>query len=366
MRALTGVDAPSSIRIEASSHCQLRCPSCPTAAGVVRDNIGAGLLEPELLAALLDENPTIQAVELSNYGEAFLNPRLVDILKLCHGRGVATSLRNGVNLNAVRDETLQALVRFRLQAMTISMDGVTQETYSQYRRRGDLATVLSNIRRINELKEIYGSDLPRLTIQFIVFGFNEHEIESAKALARELRADIRFKASWDADLSPVRDSERVARSTGLKRIYESDHKLTQGPTALEARLCSQLWKSPQIHSDGAVLGCCVNLWSSFGSVREYSLDEVVNGEKMRYARGMLLGQVPPREDIPCFTCHNYRKMHEQGIFLTEAMVADPDSAERVETWWHPLARAVVAPAVRTKRGLARAIRRMRRSRESPN
>jgi hypothetical protein len=51
-----------------------------TAACGRRWALGAGHLSLADFEALLDRNPLIEQVELSNYGEMFLNPQLADIL----------------------------------------------------------------------------------------------------------------------------------------------------------------------------------------------------------------------------------------------------------------------------------------------
>jgi len=72
---------PRQIRVEASSFCQLRCPSCPTTSGHIHPAIGSGFLEFENFRELLDDNPRVELVEISNYGEVFLNPHLLRILE---------------------------------------------------------------------------------------------------------------------------------------------------------------------------------------------------------------------------------------------------------------------------------------------
>src|SRR5271170_7187879 len=106
---------PVSIQIDASLHCQLKCPLCPTADGRVLPALGAGHLEPANFEALLDGNPQIAHVELSNYGEMFLNPQLVDILACAFERKVTVSGNNGVNLNFAREDALEAVVRYRVE-----------------------------------------------------------------------------------------------------------------------------------------------------------------------------------------------------------------------------------------------------------
>jgi len=73
--------AVSRIRLEASSRCQLRCPSCPTTSGAILPAIGSGILKFADFQALLDGNPGLRDIELSNYGEIFLNPELIAILE---------------------------------------------------------------------------------------------------------------------------------------------------------------------------------------------------------------------------------------------------------------------------------------------
>ena len=104
---------PISLRIDASTICQLQCPACPTPKGVIRDQVGAGHLKPEPLGILLDQNPSVTHIELSNWGEIFLNPQLSEIMKCACERGVAITASNGVNLNHAKRQDLEELVKYR-------------------------------------------------------------------------------------------------------------------------------------------------------------------------------------------------------------------------------------------------------------
>ena len=144
---------PTDIRLEASSFCQLRCPSCPTTTRAIHPAVGSGFLRVDDFRALLDDNPQLERIELSNYGEIFLNPQLVQILELAHARGVTLTAGNGVNLNTVRDEVLEAVVKYKVDHMTCSIDGASQETYKVYRVKGDFDRVIANIRTITAWKQ---------------------------------------------------------------------------------------------------------------------------------------------------------------------------------------------------------------------
>jgi len=145
LRPIYPIVKPISIRIDASTVCQLRCPSCPTAAGEIHKNIGSGFLKFEDFKKIIDDNIWIRDIELSNWGEIFLNPDLLKIIKYAHEKNVILRADNGVNLNTVSDEVLEGLVKYRFNSMTCSIDGVSQETYSIYRRNGDFEKVIDQI-----------------------------------------------------------------------------------------------------------------------------------------------------------------------------------------------------------------------------
>jgi hypothetical protein len=303
------------VRLEASSRCQLRCPSCPTTARAIDPAIGSGVLKLADFERFIDLNPSVRKIELSNYGEVFLNPDLLSILRMAHQNEIAVSISNGVNFNHVSDEVLEALVLYRVTNMTCSIDGASQETYAQYRVRGDFDRVIGNVRKLNEFKTAHRTPFPRLRWQFIVFGHNEREIPRARELARELDMEISFKLTWDPVFSPLRDVEWVKSQTGLTAASREEYAEKNGADYMNG-ICRQLWNEPQINWDGKNLGCCRNFWGDFGgNAFTESLQAVVQHPKMDYARQMLQGTQPPREDIPCTTCAIYQGRRAKGQWV---------------------------------------------------
>ena len=83
-----------------------------------------------------------------------------------------------------------------------------------------------------------------------------------------------------------------------------------------SEICLQLWDDPQINWDGKNLGCCRNFWGDFGgNAFADGLSACLNHEKMGYARDMLLGLKPPRDDIPCSTCELYQGMQAHSDWI---------------------------------------------------
>lgn len=296
---------PRHIRLEACSACQLRCPSCPTTSKATLPVIGAGWLTLDSFRRLVDANPWVEEIELSNYGEMFLNPQLLQIMEYSHERGLRLTCDNGTNFNQVSEEVVEALVKYRFHSITCSIDGASPNTYRAYRIGGDFNRVLANIRRLNHYKDHYKAQFPRLNWQFIVFGHNEHELPAARQLAHDLRMRFYAKLSWDSHFSPIRDADAVKRDISIDSATREEFRDKHGVGYLDD-ICSQMWEAPQINWDGKVLGCCRNCWGDFGSnALTDGLLESINCERMRYARQMLLGQVPARADVPCTTCDVY-------------------------------------------------------------
>jgi MoaA/NifB/PqqE/SkfB family radical SAM enzyme len=303
---------PKNIHIEAISACQLNCPSCPTARKEIQPVMGNGFLRSESLRQILEENPQLRHIELSNYGEALLNPELLKILELAHERGVAVSI-GGANLNTASDALLEGIVQFQVRWLSCSIDGASSETYPIYRVGGDFSQVIKNIEKINLYKREYGTKYPRLGWQFIVFGHNEHEIEKAREHARNLGMEFHLKLSWDEEFSPIRDKKRVRALLGA--ASREEYREVNSRSYLQ-NTCNMLWDDPQINWDGKVFGCCRNFWGDFGgNALTDELVKSVNNEKMMYARKILQGEVVSRSDIPCATCDIYLTMNDTKLWL---------------------------------------------------
>ena len=288
-----------------------------------KDNaVGFGFLKYDDFVSFVDKNPYIKQIELSNSGEIFLNPDLLKIIKYAYEKGVKLSAYNGVNLNNVSDEVLEALVKYEFERITCSIDGTSQETYSQYRVGGDFESVISNIKKINKYKKLHDSTYPALKYQFIIFGHNEHEIPRAKELAKELNMEINFKFNWNSSYSPIKDEDFVRRETALTTKPSNDELLKDKKSYLRS-MCVKMWTQPQINWDGRLLGCCVQFKDDYGvNVFDIGLQDALISEKFAYAKQMLMNKQPSREDISCSTCQYYLNMRKNDSFVTEEEILE--------------------------------------------
>jgi len=358
MRApVRGKILPRRIRLEASTVCQLQCPSCPTAAGKVRKTLGAGFLKLDDFKGIVDENPRVAEIELSNWGEIFLNPELIPIMRHAYRRNVALRAGTGANLNTVSDDVLEALAKYHFRTITCALDGASQQTYAQYRRQGHFENVIRNIRTINRFKREYHSAYPVLRWQFVAFGHNEHEIGQARKMAADLQMEFWLKLSWEdlysEPFSPIRDVDLIRRESGLGVASRREYWDKYGRAYLN--LCAGMWTSPQVNYDGRLLGCSVNYWADYGNVFQEGLTACVNNERIAAAREMLMGRRVITDDMPCARCKVYREREEHQDWVAEEDIADRHAPSRRRIL---LENKVLGP--RVKRGLACLWGQMRR------
>ncbi|MGN0929762.1 MAG: radical SAM protein, partial [Alphaproteobacteria bacterium] len=133
---------PVNVRLDLCSMCNLNCCDCY----MRKYNscaIGSGYVKLENFISFLDKNPFVKTLEISNNGEVFLNPHLLDMLRIAYERGVQIYC-NSVNFNKVSDEVLEGFVKYDVKMLTVAIDGACQETYVKYRRGGNFDTVINN------------------------------------------------------------------------------------------------------------------------------------------------------------------------------------------------------------------------------
>jgi MoaA/NifB/PqqE/SkfB family radical SAM enzyme len=316
---------PRSVSLDVSTACQLKCPACPTAKGIIAKNIGAGFLKFEDFKRFIQANPSIANIELSNWGEIFLNPDFENMLKFAYHHNVALSANNGVNLNRITAGVLEGLVKYKFRSLSCSIDGASQEVYSVYRVKGSFDQVISHIKMINAFKQKYRSPYPALRWQYVAFGHNEHEINKAREMAKELNMSFYLKLSWDnlygTAFSPIKNRELIKKETGLgvadRQEYEEKYR-----TNFVAATCHQLWLAPQINYDGKLLGCCINHWGDFGNVFEEGLERCLNSQKMKDAKDIVLGKKDARKDVPCTNCQIYHSMRKNKNWVKIENIKD--------------------------------------------
>jgi len=299
---------PRHIVLDLGPVCNLRCPFCATGNGVSK--LPKEFLMPDLFEKIWANLPVhmFDTASFFNWGEPFLNPHVHEYVRRFHDANLWTVIHTNFSVRIYDDRFLEAIIDSRLDDLTVSVDGASQEAYGKYRINGCLATVLANMRRLNELKKTRNVDHPKVTYKMLLNRFTEPEVQQAQALAEEVGAHLWLDDRFYADPD-------VAREWLAPSVLEKSAGATATPPAFYANndglidtYCRQLWDTLYIHSTGDIFPCCLicDLDHSVGNLACESFAEIWNNEKVRYLRRYVTDPKTPAPDFvnACATCRD--------------------------------------------------------------
>ena len=129
---------PVKLTLEPTSVCNLECPACFTGAGEVgRARRPMSLDCYRLLLAELGDR--LLQIEFYNWGEPLLAKDVYVMIAEAVRLGISTTISTNFSI-PFDAEKAERLVRSGLHVLGVSLDGVRQATYEQYRVRGKLDT----------------------------------------------------------------------------------------------------------------------------------------------------------------------------------------------------------------------------------
>lgn len=267
---------PVSISVEPTTSCNLRCPECPS--GLRSFTRPTGMLDTGLFKHVLDElGETLFWLTFYFQGEPFLHREFLSMVSEASRRGIYTS--TSTNAHYLSDEVARATVESGLDRLIVSVDGTTQETYSAYRKGGDLSRVLEGAQNVIRWKKKLKSNTPVVDFQFLVVRHNEHQIPHLKTMAKKFDANrVKLKTAQIYDYR--NGSELIPVNSNYSR-YTKD---SDGTWSLKNRLlnrCWKMWHSCVITWDGKVVPCCFDKDAHhvLGDVTRTSFQSIWHGEK---------------------------------------------------------------------------------------
>lgn len=281
---LTGLPAddgmPPAIGVELTNHCNLGCPECASGSGLMTRP--RGFMDPGLYDKIITElHPYLFHINLYFQGEPMMHPSLGSFL--VSGGNILTTI--STNGHFLSPGNCRILAGGRLHKLIISVDGTDQETYSAYRRNGDLVKVMDGIRNISEVRRQTG--FPRvLEIQMLVNKYNENQADDMRKLARSFNARLKLKSMQIINSGNhqrwLPEEERFRRYDQIGGTYRLKRARIRG--------CARLWLNPVITWDGKVLPCCFDKDARhvMGDLNQESFRDIWNGSRYRLFRRILL------------------------------------------------------------------------------
>lgn len=290
---------PVQVVIETTNRCNLNCPFCLVGMqNDLREKHGntahdlmtraMGKLSAETFSRVRQELKAfgIKKAYLHFQGEPFLNRRTPEFAQQLKSDGMYVGVFT--NGQAFTDELIQKTAEVEMDLIRFSVDGASEETYQVNRVGGKFRNVFENMKKVAAAHQ---GKKTRIEWQFLPLRNNEHEVEKARKMAKEIGVHFFTKGfrETDPDLAP---RNKVFRSTFLKKP------------------CADIYKQLGIYWNGDVVPCCYDVDGKqvMGNVMDTELMDIWESDKYRAFRGRVDGFIadPKNEPGICKTCLRWR------------------------------------------------------------
>ncbi len=248
---------PVFLFIEPTNRCNFQCPECPSGLGALTRPLGD--MTPELFKKIIDDIKTYALyVQIYLQGEPYLNKDLHEMISYARAAGLYVVV--STNGSVVTHKTVSKLLQNPPDQLIFSMDGITEETYREYRVGGTFKAADEGLRLLMSKRKELNKSLPKVKLQFIVMKQNEHQIGQVKVYGKTLGVDqVAFKSM---QVNSVEGAKHFLPDNPKYRRY----KVGTGTLEVDGELrnsCINLWHTAVVTWDGNIVPCCFDKDANF-------------------------------------------------------------------------------------------------------
>jgi len=294
---------PYKLIIDPTNACNLGCPLCPT--GIGKSDRIKGLLKFEKFKKIVDEvKEYCIEMHLYNWGEPTLNKDLIRMINYASSLKIWTRISSNLSLK-LNDQYLEDLTKSGLSLLHVDIDGLDQEVYAKYRKKGDLKIVLSNLEKITAFKEKFKLKEPVIELSMLAMKQNEHQHADFlkmkdKLKANEIKIDkIQYNPNMDKKWLPL-NKELIYKT------YDGGKASSHSANDDEKKQCHWPWSGIVINWDGGVNPCCIidDPSSDFSNINSKSIKEIWNSEEYISSRSEFTDGSEITKKTICNICKN--------------------------------------------------------------
>ncbi|MBZ0156977.1 MAG: radical SAM protein [Alphaproteobacteria bacterium] len=279
--------------------CNAQCPNCPYTNSAIRsDYKDRPLMNEDTFRLIADQCGEYGAwVRISGGGEPMLHPKAVELVEYAKKAGAKIGLiTNGSRFTG---ESSRRLLEAQVDMIEFSVDAADPETYDKVRKGLDWDTLLTNVKRMVELRNRMQS-----ATKIIASGVNQTGVD--------IDAVAKF---WE----PLVDNfqKRKYLTWGINDPSKSADPDPYLPPE-QMIPCPFLFERLNIDSRGKVMVCGFDIAAvtDMGNIHEKSIKEIWHGEGFEFYRQKHLSQRGSELEL-CKNCpdwkyrswkHNYWKI----------------------------------------------------------
>jgi len=272
--------SPVLVNIELTNNCPMKCVMCVRTNNMTRE---LGFVDFITFKSLIDqyvslspEDARSQDTWLHHFGESLMHPEFGQLISYAVAKGVRACM--SINPIMLTPSIADDLLGSGISKLIISLDGHDNDSFQKIRGVKNLyekskANLLEFLRKKVEL-----GVQTHIVLSMINFGLNTNSIEQQRAYWESLPGIDEFMAKpislWSGDAADVNEllDERVDNQA-LRLRYSTP-------------ACNVPWESMCMTWEGDIVPCCFDYDKkySLGNIKEKTLAEIWNGERMRALR----------------------------------------------------------------------------------
>lgn len=289
---LTGGRAPSGpiqAQIGISDPCNHKCVFCwdhppdERASAATAERFGLdrpGVMPLEKFKGVVDDLHSMgtRRIDLIGRGEPLLNPSALQMVRYAKDRGMYLVLCT--NASRLFEPIAKALVEAKVDRVNVSLNAGTPETYPHIHvteRPEDYLKVKKNLRFLSDCKIAGGSELPLITLSFVISSRNYFEIAQMIEVAHQVGAQeaqfvhtVVHEGTPDLALSEAQYQELLASLPAARKkasAFGIRNNLQTFGATVPAHMASEVvgppvvpcyvgWYFTVILGNGSVMPCC--------------------------------------------------------------------------------------------------------------
>ena len=283
---------PQRLVLELTNACNLRCIMCG------RDEANFTLTTFDLdilknLAPLLDE---VEEVTLFGWGEPTLHPQFEEILAFLDNYPVKKYfVTNGMRLDKIKE----ALFKYHVDIMAISLDGAKAETNNKIRINSNLDFIVEQLKDIVRIKKERGLKYPYMNFVMTMFDRNIGELPDLVRLASDIGLEEVKGVYLTVFSENLIGDSLYNKKDKVKEIFEKTEKLGE-ELGIKIKLpylqgediggekchkdCFVAWRDFFVGSDGYVRPCQSNSAKFFKYDKNLTFGQMWNAKEYQEFR----------------------------------------------------------------------------------
>jgi len=303
---------PSSIMIELTNHCNIKCITCAREYAY-GDAMAKGFIDFEKFKNIIDEvYPYVDSIGLTGLGETFLYKKIDEAIDYIRSKSKGIIISCSINAHLAKSVEIANKIAGKIDTIQISIDGIG-EVYNNVRKTADYEFFLKNTKGILEVVKNTQTDI---MFNMVVLKENYHQMSDMLKFADKIGVkylniipmNIVSRTDLDNSYYDFYQSEEFKdeyfKTKELRSEYP-DIELTfydfESPASFKK--CRFMWNYFYITWDGYVPPCCAKPFpkiKNFGNVFEQPLIEILNSGDFKDFRKDWLEEKNPEFCDKCF------------------------------------------------------------------